>query len=772
MKAVGDLFKACASSPLETTMLYDGRVGFSIPEYQRQYDWSEDNIARLYFDTLNGFQRLSESADANAFTFLGTLILVEEEVKEEEFSGVSVAVVDGQQRLTTLTLFACALCEALRRQISELVFPDSLEASIKNWLEQEVESRLYDLYACGVGSQRVTPTMTFPFPRIVRRGDVRGRSKASADYLSPIGRFLEGFAEYFDSDKIEYVPPSLGNGTDAKKLANNFQLIRRLIGNLNDADWYGDTECEQFDVSWVRRTQCRSLFERLADYLKDEGERNRAIENIIKASELHPLVRTLLFASYFTRCIVLTRVTTEDESAAFDIFDALNTTGEPLTALETLKPRAINFENKEGGYAASPTEFAFEAIERNIDQRFLDTAKKQAETKDLIVTFALYLEGKKLSKDLAAQRNFLRQSYDRAAKEGVQSARRFVRAIADSAEFRRYYWEREGIEELVRFHRGDTVEEVQLLASLFSDMKTSLALPVLSRYWNGDLKHGGESEFISVLRAMAAFLVLRRAATGGTAGIDSDFRDLMAPSLGRGASRKFGFCAGVGHDNPLPSVSALKQALRSLLEYKLKTVSKERWVDQVAANPLYQQSRELVRFMILAAANQAEPSSIDPGTWTKQGVKTSAHSGNFLDYKTWTGMDYATVEHVAPETPPKHGWDASLYKDNILRHTLGNLVLLPPKENSAIGSDSWEKKRKFYLALTERSATDQVKRIEEATAAGINFSNGTKKLLHEGRKLDLLEPLRNVEKWNADTVSARGKNIAELCWDHVWPWLN
>ncbi|KEO54659.1 GmrSD restriction endonuclease domain-containing protein [Thioclava pacifica] len=772
MKKVEDLFKARASSPLETAMLYDGRVGFSIPEYQRQYDWSEDNITRLYFDTLNGFQRLSESADANAFTFLGTLILVEEETKEEEFSGVSVAVVDGQQRLTTLTLFACALCEDLRRQLSELTSLSSIENSVKTWLEEEVETRLYALYECAIGSQRVSPKVTFPFPRIVRRGDARGRSKSSSDYQSPIGRFLEGFADYFDSDTIEYVPPALGAGTDAERLAKNFQLIRRLIGNLNDTGWYEDTECEQFDISWTRRTQCRNLFERLPDYLKDEGERNRAIESIIKTPELHALVRTLLFASYFSSCIVLTRVTTDDESAAFDIFDALNTTGEPLTALETLKPRVINFENKASGYGGSPSELAFEAIAENLDQRFSDTTKKQAETKDLIVTFALYLEGKKLSKDLAAQRNFLRQSYDGASKSGKDPARRFVQALADSAEFRRFYWERDGIEELGRFHKGETVDEVQLLTSLISDMKTSLAFPILSRYWNRGLKHGGEANFLEALRAIVAFLVLRRAATGGTAGIDSDFRDVMAPSLGRGASRKFGLCAGVGHDNPVLSPAELKEALKTLLNYKLKTLTKESWVGQAAANPLYQQSRELVRFMILVAANQGAPSTENAGTWIKQGVKASAHSNNFLDYKTWKSSDYATVEHVAPETVPKHGWDAGLYRDNILRHTLGNLVLLPAKENSAIGSDSWEKKKKFYLALTERSAPEQTKRIEEAKAAGISFSKTTEKLLQEGRRLDLLDPLRDVEKWNADVVSTRGKNIAELCWDHVWPWLN
>ncbi|WP_430436046.1 DUF262 domain-containing protein [Oceanibaculum nanhaiense] len=773
MKKVEDLFKARASSPLETAMLYDGRVGFTIPEYQREYDWSEDNITRLYYDTLNGFQRLSDSAGANAFTFLGTLILVEEETKEEEFSGVSVAVVDGQQRLTTLTLFACALSEALRRQLKETEFPSSVDINVKKWLEEEVKVRLYALYECAIGSQRVSPKETFPFPRIVRRGDARGRSKSSSDYQSPVGRFLEGFADYFDSDKIEYMPPALGTGTDAGKLARNYQLIRGLIGNLNDLDWYEDTECEQFEIGWARRTQCRNLFERLPDYIKDEGDRNRAIEDLVKHTELHPLVRTLLFASYFCSCIVLTRVTTEDESAAFDIFDALNTTGEPLTALETLKPRVINFENKKSGYAGSLSDLAFGTINKNLDQRFSDTSKKQAETKDLIVTFALYLEGKKLSKDLAAQRNFLRQSYDGAAKNGAGSARRFVQAIADSAAFRRFYWEQDGIEELGRFHKSETVDEVQLLVSLISAMKTSLALPILARYWTPDLKLGGEARFIEVLKALTAFLVLRRAATGGTAGIDSDFRAVMAPIVGHGSSRKFSLCAGVDHANTLLSPEELKDAFKVLLRHKLKTLAKESWTDQTAANPLYEQSRELVRFMLLTAAHQAMPADAAPGLWNKAGVKASAHTNYFLNYKTWRGSHYATVEHIAPETVPKHGWDiAGLYKDNILRHSLGNLILLPAKENSAIGSDSWEKKRKFYLALTETSVADQAKRIEEAKAAGISFSKSTEKLLSDGTRLSLLDPLRTVEAWNGDTVVARSKNIAGLCWDHVWPWLN
>ena len=92
--------------------------------------------------------------------------------------------------------------------------------------------------------------------------------------------------------------------------------------------------------------------------------------------------------------------------------------------------------------------------------------------------------------------------------------------------------------------------------------------------------------------------------------------------------------------------------------------------------------------------------------------------------------------------------------------------------NSAIGNDSWDKKRKFYLALTETSATEQDKRIEEAKAAGYKFSKTTEDILKSGARLPLLDPLRDVDSWDAEVVSKRGKNAAELCWDLVWPWLN
>lgn len=771
MKKIKELFQAEASSPSETAMLHNGAIGFRIPEYQREYDWSKENITRLFGDCLSGFHRLAASGNADAFTFLGTLILVEEKKKEPDFGGTSVAIVDGQQRLTTLTLLACGLHENLDVGIKLL---DSLELNhnVKNWIRVEIEDRQADLLECAAGAQKIAGNRTYPYPRIIRNKDYRGRSAQTSEYYSPLAIFLDAFAKNASRDEVnEFIPPSLGSGADARKLGDNYQLIRDLLKKLNDSEWYEDSEYEQVSITLINRVGYKNLLNRNADIITKEEEQNRVINDLIKCVAAHDILRTLLFAAYFCRCIVLTRVTTDDESAAFDIFDALNTTGEPLTALETLKPRVIQYENSKGGFLGTKSDAAFIRLKDLIDELYSDTTRRQRETKELLVSFALYIEGTKQPEHLAAQRNFLRTRYDRATSVNRENAQRFVSLLADLAEFRRYYWTNDGIEELGRFHSSPNLGQVQLLMSFIKDLQTKLALPILGRYWNPNIKDDGDKEFLEALRAVAAFLILRRAASGGTAGIDSDLRAIMASK--NGSNKKFGLCAGVDCENKQLSIVELKIALRKLLsESKFKISEKEKWVDQVIDNPLYQQAKTVARFILLAAAHQSMPSSEMPGCWERRGIKISANINNFLTYETWTSEQYETVEHIAPDTEPNSGWDIAIYRNMIMRHSLGNLCLLPKKENGAIGNDSWKRKKVFYDALTEQTAELQKQRINEANALGMKFSNYTTQLLEKGERLPLLDPLRNVEEWNCNVIQSRARNAAELTWDYLWPWLN
>lgn len=73
---------------------------FEIPFYQRPYSWREEHVSTLLDDLLNGLER-----DKDEPYFLGSVVLIKDEDDPKS------QVVDGQQRLTTLTVLLCVLRE-------------------------------------------------------------------------------------------------------------------------------------------------------------------------------------------------------------------------------------------------------------------------------------------------------------------------------------------------------------------------------------------------------------------------------------------------------------------------------------------------------------------------------------------------------------------------------------------------------------------------------------------------------------------------------------
>ena len=70
---------------------------FDIPEYQRPYSWTEEQTSALVEDVLAAVDRNDPAY------FLGSIVLIKEP------KGPDAEVVDGQQRLTTLTILLCVL---------------------------------------------------------------------------------------------------------------------------------------------------------------------------------------------------------------------------------------------------------------------------------------------------------------------------------------------------------------------------------------------------------------------------------------------------------------------------------------------------------------------------------------------------------------------------------------------------------------------------------------------------------------------------------------
>lgn len=74
------------------------RILFRIPVYQRNYDWQEDKCNRLLDD-------IKTIIDTGKKHFIGTIVYM---LANE--GGVTIreyTIIDGQQRLTTITLILC-----------------------------------------------------------------------------------------------------------------------------------------------------------------------------------------------------------------------------------------------------------------------------------------------------------------------------------------------------------------------------------------------------------------------------------------------------------------------------------------------------------------------------------------------------------------------------------------------------------------------------------------------------------------------------------------
>lgn len=95
---------------------------YEIPDYQRPYSWEKEQIEELWDDIIDAWSKNEDTY------FLGSMILIK---KENKF-----LVIDGQQRLTTLTILFCVL--------RDLLYPKdrTLLNLIKSQTEDEFRLRL------------------------------------------------------------------------------------------------------------------------------------------------------------------------------------------------------------------------------------------------------------------------------------------------------------------------------------------------------------------------------------------------------------------------------------------------------------------------------------------------------------------------------------------------------------------------------------------------------------------------------------------------------
>lgn len=74
---------------------------YNMPIYQRPYSWDKERVEQLWYDIVEAFRNNQNDPTLDSNYFLGSVVVVKKDNGYE--------VVDGQQRLTTLTILFCTL---------------------------------------------------------------------------------------------------------------------------------------------------------------------------------------------------------------------------------------------------------------------------------------------------------------------------------------------------------------------------------------------------------------------------------------------------------------------------------------------------------------------------------------------------------------------------------------------------------------------------------------------------------------------------------------
>ena len=129
------MIKSANQYPVHTLLSHEGNLMYRIPPYQREYSWQKAHWEDLFQDLI----------EADGAHFLGTIITLNQTT--DAVHGRVLELIDGQQRMTTLTLLLAAVYSVLKQHYDEL--DDDTRTDVTNLGRQLVRK--------ADGEPRVTP---------------------------------------------------------------------------------------------------------------------------------------------------------------------------------------------------------------------------------------------------------------------------------------------------------------------------------------------------------------------------------------------------------------------------------------------------------------------------------------------------------------------------------------------------------------------------------------------------------------------------------------
>jgi hypothetical protein len=742
---VSEVFRAQSQSLGE--LLNTPGQCFYIPAYQRPYSWSDPKIAYIFENICVGAKRLLASDSSVAF--LGTIITLHDTayttilpMLHGQVPTRVMTVIDGQQRLTTVMLILTVLHEQSVVAIKKL---ENKQGESVEWLKAQlynIEPSLKAMFCCDMnhGQSRY-------YPKIIRAFiDQWSRNTSEAKYFSPIGWILNSYIGHINSENSTRensfnrslqgaipIHPEIPVETYEFTVKRRDYIFKKLVKpSMSSTDDNSDQPLEFPAVNEILES---AIFQKTL-FLNTEIP-SIVKEQILDSSEQKEMLKLICLIQFVIQRVAFTNVTVTREDYAFDVFEALNTSGEPLTAFETFKPKVVEFAGL-SHYRESPHYLNMVSIEKYLG----DDVEKADKTSELLISFASLFSGTKLSKKLSEQRSYMKEEFDRSG----ELKRLFIEGLKDTSTFYSNMWHSDKVWEL-------PTTDGQFSARFLRDSNHSVVIPFLCASKSVSIQ-----ELDKNIKFCTAFFILLRTKFLGTAGIDKLYRDLFSQDSSALSLKN-------GGSTLEKLINARRTLMSELREKGFGEYNLETWKLLLRSNPLYRE-KSIVKFLMAIYMTKGVASD------DRSLVMTSGRTqlNNFMDYNFFDSAIFKEIEHIAPVN--SSNWEADIYTDTNTVNKIGNLTILPKIENIVASNHSWENKKALYQLFASRT-------VEEANVAraivegyGLRSTPTIDRIVENSTQLSYLRPLINHLTWDQSAIQTRCDNIAEMTWPTLWQWLN
>jgi hypothetical protein len=768
------------SSDTVSYFFKQGGTGYYIPLYQREYSWDDENIEQLMDDICSGVFDLLTGEDK--IHFMGTIILVMEndvanQIKPQDHRAIPSRidnVIDGQQRISTIALLACCLYQKIyevKEKLPQLSDLEGLREVAETYLVNLKELFSFDLMR---GQPKRKP--------IIIRGSLDGWTldgQESKHYQSDISSYLANFIRAINDNSNQFP-----KARRKSLVADNIKLIQEWLDKVKTAH---QGKHDDYPPAWniIENIKQSELW----DYERPELFQSvKDCENIEPNSldrnqeYICPLVQLFAFSSYLLERCCFTVIKPVSELRAFDMFQSLNATGTPLTAIETFKPLVVNIaDSKASGFKNSSFEESFTQVEQ-LMKNLRSASSKNKRTNEYLTLFSLTYEGKSLSKQFSTQRKWLSEKfqkdccYSENQESSIEDKTEFIQQMGDVAIYcQKVIYSSANLK--------DSLPELRPLSELerklasfcllyLQEANHKMAHTILSRFYalairtqnnSKDLEEENQKKaqqnFATACQIVAAFFTLWRSALPNT-GLDNVYRNLLQKQM----SWKQG--------NSEVTIENLKTHFKNALQDK-GIGTKETWINKAINYLRYDNVKKVCRFVLFITSQDTIPDPNELGLMTKGTTKSSSL---YWEPSQWLSEDLKTIEHIAPQNVQADAtWDKALY-DNDDYEQIGNLTLLPKEINTSAGNREWIEKWIYYGHLAETNPNKLTELGQEARTYKVNLNDYTIRLLTKASHAHHIKPIVEIGatgKWDKELVKKRTQRICEILWKRMYEeWLS